>query len=293
MTMLLIIAAILFFGLQTIALKKIEVTTLRENILETSLFSGIVAVGFWILTILTKAEISSITFWYGVLFGVVFIATITSYYYAMQTGPLSYTAFFYSASMVIPSLAGILIWNDNFGWPAGVGILLFLAAFYFITVPGAQKENKGNKKWMMLCFATWLLNGSLSVIVKAQQMAMKGTQASSMTTVAFTFACVFSLLIYFVLLTAKKERVTACKDFHHMRALIIILVAVALGNGGGSFTLTYLSSRVSSAYLFPSVLGGMMIGVTLYSVFVLKEKINKFGVIGIVFGVSALLMINL
>ena len=292
MTTLILLAAILFFGMQTIALKKIHVTTLRENILETGVFSGIVAVGFWIFEIVTGARISGVTLGYGVLFGVVFIATITSYYYALQTGPLSYTAFFYSASMVIPSVAGILIWNDKFGWPTAVGILLFLAAFYLISVPGAQKSGAGNKKWMVLCFVTWLLNGSLSVIVKAQQMAMKGTEASSMTTTAFTCACVLAFAVYFAMLASRKELGSFRAEAAHMRGLAVPLLAVALGNGGGNFTLTYLSSRVSSAYLFPTVLGGMMVGVTLYSAFLLKEKINKFGAAGILLCICALFVIN-
>jgi EamA-like transporter family. len=291
-TALILIASIVFFSMQAIALKKIKVTTLRENILETSLFSGAVAVCFWIYGIFSKIEISPATFWYGVLFGAVFVLTITCYYYALHTGPMSYTIFFYSASMLIPSLAGILIWRDSFRWTLGVSIVLYLLAFYFICVPGAKKGKRWSKKWLLLCLVTWFLNGSLSVIVKAQQMTMKGTQASSMTTVAFTWACLLSFAVYFILTPARRETGKTGKDFRYMGTLLLPLLAIALGNGGGNFTITYLSSRISSAYLFPCVLGSMMIVVTLYSIFLLKEKVNRFGIIGIIIGIAALLLIN-
>lgn len=291
MTTALILLAIFFFGIQPIAMKKIEVTSLRENILQTGLFSGVVAVGFWIWAAFARISISSVTFWYGILFGTVFIATIACYYYAMHTGPLSYTSFFYSASMIIPALAGVLIWNDTFRWTAGVGIALFLVAFYFISVPGTKERGKGNRKWLILCAATWFLNGSLSVIVKAQQMAMKGQEASSMTTVAFTCACVLSFVLYFILAASAGQKAGA--EIRHMGVYTLPLLALSLGNGGGNLTITYLSSRVSSAYLFPVVLGGMMVAVTAYSVLALKEKINKYGVIGMAIGIAALLILNI
>lgn len=293
MTMPLILLAILFFGIQPVAMKKIRVTSLRVNILQTGAFSGVVAVGFWIWGAAAGIRIGAPTFWYGVLFGAVLIATIACYYYAMHTGPLSYTSFFYSASMVIPSLAGVLIWHDEFRWTAAAGIALFLAAFYFISVPGSRESGGGNRKWLLLCLATWLLNGGLSVIVKAQQMAMKGEEASSMTTVAFSSACVFSFAAYGILTALSGKTKEIRPDLLGLRSAALPLLALAVGNGGGNLTITYLSSRVSSAYLFPVVLGGMMVAVTVYSVLVLKEKINKYGVAGLLTGVAALLVLNI
>lgn len=293
MTMPLILLAILFFSMQPVAMKKIRVASLRVNILQTGTFSGAVAAGFWIWGAAAGIRISGPTLRYGLLFGAVLIATIACYYYAMHTGPLSYASFFYSASMVIPSLAGVLIWNDAFRWTAAVGIAMFVAAFYFISVPGSRESGGGNKKWLLLCLATWLLNGSLSVIVKAQQMAMEGKEASSMTTVAFSSACAFSFAVYFILTALAGKAREIRPDFRGLRPIALPLLALAVGNGGGNLTITYLSSRVSSAYLFPAVLGGMMIAVTVYSVLVLKEKINRYGVAGLVTGIAALLVLNI
>ncbi len=293
MTTLFILLAIFFFSIQPIAMKKIKVASLRVNILQTGTFSGTVAVFFWIWAVCAGFRFSGITIGYGLLFGAVLIATIACYYFAMHTGPLSYTSFFYSASMVIPALAGVLIWHDSFRWTAGVGIALFLAAFYFITVPGVQGGGKASKKWLLLCAATWFLNGSLSVIVKAQQMATGGKEATSMTTIAFTAACVFSLVTYFAMAAVSRELPKTGAELGSLRVYALPLLLLAVGNGGGNCTITYLSSRVSSAYLFPVVLGGMMIAVTAYSVLVLKEKINKSGMVGMLLGVVALLVLNI
>ena len=291
--MFLILLAILLFGIQPVAMKKIPVSSLRVNILQTGTFSGVIAVCFWIWGIISGIRISSLTFWYGILFGAVLVATISCYYYAMHTGPLSYTSFFYSASMVIPSLAGVLIWNDEFRWTAGVGIVMFLAAFYLISVPGSRKSGGGNRKWLLLCLATWLLNGSLSVIVKAQQMAMEGEEVSSMTTVAFSSAFVFSFAAYFILTFSSGKSEEIRSDFLGLQSAALPLLALAAGNGGGNLTVTYLASRVSSAYLYPAVLGGMMVAVTAYSVLALKEKVNRYGIAGLLTGIAALVVLNI
>lgn len=290
---LLLILSILFFGMQTVALKKIDVTTLRENILETGLFSAVVAAAFWVREAAVGERIGPVTVGFGVLFGVILIATIACYFYAMQTGPLSYTAFFYSASMVIPALAGVLVWRDTFRWTMGVGIALFVAAFYLICVPGAGAGGRKSRRWMVLCFATFVLNGSLSVLVKAQQMATHGREAAGMTTMAFTSAFVLAVAVYVLLLGARKSFPAAKGELRHMGRLALPLLALAVGNGGGNLSVTWLSSRISSAYLFPTVLGGMMVGVTVYSVLALREKLDRFGAAGLLCGIAALVAINL
>lgn len=294
MTTLLLLLAIFFFSIQPIAMKKIKDASLRVNILQTGLFSFVVAICFWIWAAAAKFSFSPATIAYGALFGAGLIATIACYYYAMHSGPLSYTSFFYSASMIIPALAGVLFWKDEFRWTAGVGIALFLVAFYFISVPGSSgKSGKANRKWLLLCAATWFLNGSLSVLVKAQQVATGGTEASSLTTLAFSFAFVFALATYFILAASSGETAKTGAEIGSMKVYALPLLALAVGNGGGNFTLTYLASFISSAYLFPIVNGATMVAVTVYSVTVLKEKINKFGIIGIALGAAALLVLNI
>ncbi|NLL70213.1 MAG: EamA family transporter [Epulopiscium sp.] len=293
MIIVLIICAILFFIMQTIALKKIRITTLRENILTTGIFTGMIAIGFGLWGIYQPMQMSSSTVILGVVFGVLFIATIAAYYYAMQTGPLSYTTFFYSTSMLIPSLAGILVWKEPLTGTIVLGILLLLGAFYFISVYGQGKGENINKRWMFLCFWSWLCNGSLSVVVKTQQTLLKGIESTEMMMVSFSAACIISFLVYFILLGFKKQPNIFKEDIKNMKASLPSLMAVALGSGAGNVIVTYLASRVPSAYLFPFVLGGMMIGVTLYSVFFLKEKLNKFGILGITLGLVAIIAINL
>lgn len=288
-----ILLAVFFFSIQPLAMRKIEIHSLRENILQTGVFSSLVAVCFWIWALAAHFTFSAATILWGIVFGCGLIVTIACYYYAMHTGPLSYTSFFYSASMVIPALAGCLFWNETLHVTALIGILLFLVAFYCVSVLGGTSGGKVSRRWLLLCFATWLLNGSLSVIVKIQQSATGGKEASSLTTIAFSCSCILALTVYVVLAAlhdTPAEKSAECRSLGTYAGQLVLL---ALGNGGGNCTITWLSARVSSAYLFPVVLGGMMVVVTLYSVLVLHEKLSHGGIAGLVLGAAALLILNI
>lgn len=289
----LLLFSVAFLVIQTISLKHIKVANLRENILVNGVFSGIIGVCLVLYALFSPMTFSPSTVLLGALFGIVFLATVGCYYYAMQTGPLSYTTFFFSASMLIPALAGIFLFKEQPKISTIIGIVLFLIAFYFISVLSASKGGQINKKWIILCFTTFVFNGSLAVIAKLQQTILQGEEVISMMLISFCSAFVFAMIAYFILIQKSKDKIVIKTDIKTIKSSLLLLVGAAVGTGGGNIILTFLTSRLSGAYLFPLVQGGVMVMITLYSLLFLKEKMNKFGIIGICFGVMAIVVINL
>ena len=221
------------------------------------------------------------------------VATLVVYFSAMRSGPLSYTAFFYSASMLISAIAGITIWNEPLKGSTAMGILLFLCAFYFISVLGSEKQGKGSKKWLILCFFTWFFNGSLSLFVKSHQMTLKGTESTGMMLIGFATASIVGLMVYLFMLCSQNEEGSFKEDIGAVGGSWIPLLGAAIGGGGGNQIVIYLSAETPSSYLFPILQGGIMILITLYSGIILKEKINRWGRLGILLGLFAIVIINL
>lgn len=280
------------FAFQSTALKKVEVSSLNQNLLVTGVSSGLIAICLGIWALATGQSFSVYTLGYGVLFGLMFIVTLAVYHFAMQSGPLSYTAFFFSASMLIPSAAGLIFWSEPFTWSIGVGILLFLTAFYFISVFGGERGKKGSFRWFLLCALTWMFNGSLSVVMNIQQKSLKAAgmqpEPGQMMLVSFAVASVAALIAWAV--TAKGKFADGGKLIKNFWLPILL---VGVGTGLGNVLVAYLTGVVPSSYLFPFVQGGTMVAVTLYSSLVLKEKINRFGQLGILLGIAAIVIINL
>ncbi len=294
MNTILILVTILFFLTQSAALRNVKTATLRQNVLSTATSSGIIAVILAVWALVARPGFSGPTLLYGILFGILFVATLEFYYFAMQSGPLSYTGFFFSASMLIPSMAGLLFWKEPLTWKVGLGILLFLAAFYCITVLGGAKGGNFNKRWLILCFFTWAGNGSLSLVMSFQQRALKrrNIPSESPQMMLISFAAAFGAAVLLSLCLSKKG--DGLKgDLSAIRKSLLPIVLVALGTGGGNVLTSYLSGVVPASYLYPVVQGGTMLSISLYSMLALREKINLAGKIGVLIGVCAIVLMSI
>ena len=80
MEIALIAVSILLFGIQSAALKKIQVNSLRENLLTTGASAVIVAAATGILLLFMRTGIAPVTFGFGVVVGVMFMVTLAVYY---------------------------------------------------------------------------------------------------------------------------------------------------------------------------------------------------------------------
>lgn len=288
----LIAAAILLFVFQTLAMKLQRAEHLAQKLLVNGLFSlaGALALGVGALARPALFTVSAPTFWYGLAFGALFALTILFYNLAISTGPLSYTTFYFSASMLVPTLAGILLFSEAFGPSLAVAVALFLAAFYLLNVgPGGQK--KAQAGWPVFCALTFLCNGASAVVQKAQQAATGGAEAFGLMLVGFAWAAVFYGAGY---LAARRRlphgAAVGLALARDNRAAILLLAA---GSVGGNVLLTLLAGRVPASYLFPLVQGSIVVGVALCSALLFKEKLPMRGKLGLALGVCAIVAINL
>ena len=78
-----------------------------------------------------------------------------------------------------------------------------------------------------------------------------------------------------------------------LRQNALAAVLLAGGSVGGNLLLTWLAGRVDASYLFPLVQGSIIVGVTLCSVLLFREKLSARGRLGILLGVAAIAVINL
>jgi len=287
-----LLLATLIFALYSIFMKYVPKGNLRFNIFVTVIYAGIVTLMYLVMFIFDDHKISSATLLWAVLKGVIGIAVQTSYFAAMQSGPLSYTTFIFSSSMIIPALASPVLWNEQITLPQWIAIALFLVAFYLICVPGADKTKKLSKAWLPFCLSAFLLNGFGSVILKIQQTELKGGEGNAMMFLSYGTTCIAAFLVFVIWALVKKEKIFPEDMKIKLKTATGSIIGVALANGIANGFVTYLASRMSGAWLFPCVLGGSMITVTLFSVIALKEKINKFGKIGLVTGLVAMFVMN-
>lgn len=256
MTAVFLLCTIILFVLQTLSMKLQHAEHLPQKLLVNCAFSllAAAAMGAGRLAVPDMFTVSPATLRHGIAFGVLFALTILFYNLAIASGPLSYTTFYFSASMLVPAFAGVLLFGEALTFTLAAAVALFLAAFWCLNVApgGAQKPEP---RWLALCALTFLCNGLCAVVQKSQQNATGGAAL--------------------------------------LRQNALAAVLLAGGSVGGNLLLTWLAGRVDASYLFPLVQGSIIVGVTLCSVLLFREKLSARGRLGILLGVAAIAVINL
>ena len=197
MTAVFLLCTIILFVLQTLSMKLQHAEHLPQKILVNCAFSllAAAAMGAGRLAVPDMFTVSPATLRHGIAFGVLFALTILFYNLAIASGPLSYTTFYFSASMLVPAFAGVLLFGEALTFTLAAAVALFLAAFWCLNVApgGAQKPEP---RWLALCALTFLCNGLCAVVQKSQQNATGGAEAAGLMLVGFCTAAACYALAY-------------------------------------------------------------------------------------------------
>lgn len=135
-----------------------------------------------------------LTLLWGVIFGILSIFTLCSENMALQTEPTSYSVFFLSASMVIPTVCGIILWKEPFTPGVATGLLLFLISFYLIVTAGGKDSKKVNVRWTLFCFSVWLHSNCSSLVTEHHQTVMQSRESAALMMIGFASAALTAFL---------------------------------------------------------------------------------------------------
>jgi len=291
---LLIGITIMLFALQSVQLKLIPARGFLQNVLNTAAICLVAGISLCTWILWSNEPCDAPTKYLGVLFGITFSISICAYSYAMKIGPLSYTSFFYSASMIIPAVAGLLIWKEPVTLYGILGVILFLSAFYFICLNrGKDSSWKASAAWMGSSFLSFVLSGFSSLLIKMHQTRMNGEQFVSFIGIGLFVAGIVSLAGYAGGIIYSRNRVEDLDIIRHLKKNWRRILLIALCTGVGNITYAYVAARVQSMYVFPLISGGNMLLATIFSVVFLKENFSKRGFVGIACGLLAIIVLNI
>lgn len=289
MIAILIFLAIMASVIQSINLNKIS--GLNESIYTAciSVFTGLVGLFFLVISLSNDYIMTNISLFFGITSGFAIFISIFLTVQAMKNGPLSYTIFFISTSLIISVISGIIFWDENLTTLKIISIFLFISSFYFISLKDKAGDKSISLKWLLYCIGAWFFNGSNGVLQKLHQTYTNGKGSEELISISFLTASVLALIIFVIRIIKNKEKLNY-KELWKSNWMKVIIIAI--GGGGANYCVTLLSGTMNSSYLFPLILGGSTLGVFIYSS-IIGEKHGKYGKIAIVLGIIAMFMINL
>lgn len=126
------------------------------------------------------------------------------------------------------------------------------------------------------------------MILKIHQITMDGMNPAITVGVSFTMTGLISAIIFVIYNKSAKVNATAILRVN-IQPITVVAICTAIGN----LIQTYLSSSVEGSYLYPTVLGGSMVFVTIASIKIFNERLNKKGFFGIFIGICAIIILNI
>lgn len=269
----------------------------NARVLSIGILTGLSGVIAWLVALIAKNRVTSDMFLYAVLFAVIFVATTVMGLKAYTCGPLVGTALFSNASLIIVVLFSTFYFHEPFGLLRGVGVAGVCIALVLLTLPDNSSNEKAEKQkekiklgWLLLCIAMMIGNSLISIVSKIQQTNTGGGNAFAYMALAYSLTCAVSFLAYMV--TQIKSN-TLKRDVSIIQENGKGIAVQTVGNTGANLLVSFLSSRVNGAILYPVNMGGGLVLTTVVGFVFFKEKKTWKNVGGILLGIVGLLLLSL
>ncbi len=226
--------------------------------------------------------ISLYTFLMGILFGVCILLSSVFKMQALKEGPMHITILVTTASMIIPTLSGAVMFGEALSIPKLIAVAVLIFFIYLsISAPKGDTTAKYSAKWAILCIIAFVFLGVIGVIQKLHQSSPYKGEAASFLAVAFVCSIIFAIVMSKTQPTTKK----------HGKQFYIISLACGLCYFSMHYFNLKLSGTVPSQILFPVVNGSAVILSSVASVVFFKEQITKKQLVGLIGGLLSLICI--
>lgn len=226
-------------------------------------------------------EISMIP--YILSFALSYAITLLCFYLAILKGPLSLSSLATSYSLIIPTLFGIIYYKEESSSFFILGLLFMTISLFLIN--WTKDDKKASFKWAFYAFCAFLFNGLCTTVQVVQQKQFDGLYKNELMIISYVLAA-----IIFLLVAMKKERGTLklCAKKGAMLALF-----KGMSNGFMNFLIMVLSLKMASSFMFPIISVGRVIMSAVLAAILYKERLTLMQNIGLVFGLGAIVFLNI
>lgn len=218
----------------------------------------------------------------------------------LKNGTVALSSMFSTAGLLIPCFAGIFLFDEPMSVWQWVGVAIFFVAAYFLISSSSKSYKKFSLKSLLFLIALTLSEGA---IMLAQQMFSFYVPDGDVSVFSFiSFGTAFSVLFVCCFIKPKDRgalrndttpsETTSDSENKLTRKLLIMgaILAVAV------FTINQLATlaleTVSPVILFTFINGGSTIIGSVIAALFFGEKFTLKSIVGIVLGVSALIIIK-
>lgn len=286
MEYLLLITSILFSTGRNLSSKKISFTTFGQRNFFLMQFV-VFLTGIAIVSFKGGAGLFSVvpeTIAYAVIYAVFLLCANWGYTIALVNGNTSVCVTVYSMGFIIPTLSGMIFWNQQASFFKILGIILVIPAVILSGIKKGTSRNKGGNGYFIPAVIAMLTSGGLGITQTVQQKSEYSHQFGTFVLIAFIIGALVSLTFSFF---AKKDERKLTKGNVGIACIIGVCWSVC------NLLNTYLSGALPTAVFFPLLNIGTILASALLGIVMYKEKITSKTLTIVGLGILSILFINL
>lgn len=167
----------------------------------------------------------------GVLLGIANILSLEFLLRAQKIGTVSYTAVIVSLSAILPTLSGLLFFDEKISFTQFIG-LLFMIICIVLSTDNSGKE-KTSALWLLFCAITFVATGFIGVIQKFHQnSSAHKKEMTVLLLTCFFISMTFSLMKFLTSKASRHDKIdkqiyilpiltSICFSFQHMINLFL------------------------------------------------------------------------
>lgn len=230
---------------------------------------------------------------WGILYGIVQMFFLIFKTKAMGAGPVSITTLIGNCSLLLSTVVGIVVWQESISWLKILGIAMLIAAFFLCSY--AKSQDAKSKMWIIYCVFFFVFASGVGIIFKgfSKSLADSADRANDMMIIA--------AITMVVLLAGKKgiDMLAAGGKHKENEKMSLDKTYLWIALSSGVLSCVYnrlnivLAGEFPAAIFYPCFNGGVILLSLVLSIIVLKERLTRRQIVGLVIGTTAVLIIGL
>ena len=221
----------------------------------------------------------------GISCGFMYAISKTVILKGYETTSVAFMTLCHSSGMIVPCVLGHFLWSEKLSWFSIIGIVITILAIVLLKNNNSTSK-RFKAKGILYGLIIFLTSGGVMISQKVMGIYFEKQGVAAYTLYSFIVpALMLSLL-------SKPQTIKSINQ-KDKKTIGLCALGSAISLSVISFVMTGLAASVPSVILFPLFNGLGIITVCIGSVFVFKEKLNIKNMVGLIFGVLGLYVINL
>jgi drug/metabolite transporter (DMT)-like permease len=223
--------------------------------------------------------------WFGLslLTGFWFIFTYLLMTASTQSSGVTITSLSSKLSVVLPTLAGVLLFRETLTWQVSIGIVLALVALVLVVGGGKPASDTQRTSWL-LPFLIFFGTGTGDILMKLNEQRNTADEMSFMIAFIYLIAMVFGiLLVSFDLLRGKSK---------WQNKSIVGGIALGVINFFSTYCIFHAMRCFDNVILFPVYNVGVVSLTALIGWLLFKEKLTWKNYLGLAVAILAVVLIS-